>query len=109
MAATLPLSTAMGSMPREHIAQGGDPADQPGILARGLPACLPPARQLATALQAYWGRPAQQQTDQLELAKAAAARSCANLGCANLGGEGGPAAGEGADCKRCRCVGLVWR
>ncbi len=70
---------------------------------------MPIARQLATALQAYWGRPTQQQADQLELAKAAAARSCAYLGCANLGGEGGPAAGEGAGSKRCRCVGLVWR
>ena len=39
---------------------------------------------------------------QLELAQAAAARSCAYLCCANLGGECGPAAGEGVGNRRCR-------
>ena len=38
---------------------------------------------------------------QLQLAQAAAARSCAYLRCTNLGGEGGPAAGQGIDSQRC--------
>ena len=63
---------------------------------------LPPARELAAALQAWWQRPEQQQQSQLEAAQAAARRSCAYLRCANLGGQGGPAAGEGVGSMRCR-------
>ena len=39
---------------------------------------------------------------QLELAQAAAARSCAYLCCTNLRGEGGAAARQGAGSQRCR-------
>ncbi len=63
---------------------------------------LPPARRAATALLAWWRRPEAQQAAALELAQAAAARSCVYLRCANLGGEGGPAAGQGAGSQRCR-------
>ena len=63
---------------------------------------LPPAHQLAGAVQALWQRPEAQQEQQLEAAQAAATRSCAYLRCANLGGEGGPAGGEGVGSKRCR-------
>ena len=70
-------------------------------------AWLPPARQLATALLAWWRRPEEQQAA-LELAQAAAARSCAYLRCANLRGEGGPAAGQGIGSQRCRCAGERW-
>lgn len=71
-------------------------------------AWLPPARQLATALLAWWRRPEEQQAAALELAQAAAARSCAYLRCANLRGEGGPAAGQGVGSQRCRCAGERW-
>ena len=67
---------------------------------------LPLVRSLATALLEYWRRPEAAEAGQLELAQAAAARSCAYLRCANLECEGGPAAGEGTGAKRCRWVGL---
>jgi hypothetical protein len=46
--------------------------------------------------------------DELELAQVAATRSCAYLRCANLTGEGGPAAGQGADCQRCSKCRAAW-
>lgn len=63
---------------------------------------LPLLRSLAAALLEHWRRPEAAEAGQLELAQAAAARSCAYLGCANVGFEGGPAAGEGAGAKCCR-------
>ena len=69
---------------------------------------LPPATRLAAALLQHWRRPEQQQEDALALAQAAAARSCAYLRCANVGGEGGPAAGEGAGSARCSACRSVW-
>ncbi|PRW59882.1 hypothetical protein C2E21_2002 [Chlorella sorokiniana] len=68
---------------------------------------LPPARRLAAALLDWWRRPEAQPAAALELAQAAAARSCAYLRCANLGGEGGPAAGQGAGSQRCRVGGIA--
>ena len=68
---------------------------------------LPPFRHLAAALLAWWRRPEAQSAAALELAQAAAARSCAYLRCANLGGEGGPAAGRGAGSQRCRWAGAI--
>ncbi len=61
---------------------------------------LPQAAQpAAVAVQHLTPAP---EAAQLELAQAAAARSCAYLCCANLGGEGGPAAGQGVGSMRCR-------
>ena len=68
-----------------------------------LQCAVPAAKGLAAALLEWWRRPAAQQVAALELAQAAAYRSCAYLRCANLGGEGGPAAGEGLGSLRCRC------
>ena len=46
--------------------------------------------------------PDQAATSQLELAQAAAARSCADLRCSSVqGAADGPAAGSGAGSKRC--------
>ena len=59
------------------------------------------AAALARLLQQYWQLPEQQAAARLELAQAAASRSCAYLACANLGGSGGPAAGEGEGSKKC--------
>ncbi len=68
-------------------------------------------RQLATQVLPQTAQPAalavqhltpDPEAAQLELAQAAAARSCAYLCCANLGGEGGPAAGQGVGSMRCR-------
>ena len=100
-AAHTQLADALHRSLPHMLAGRGREADMPRV-ARGLKACLPAACRLATALQAWWGRPSQQQADQLEVATAAAVRSCAYLRCANLGGEGGPAAGAGAGSKRCR-------
>ena len=65
-------------------------------------AVVQPAADLARLLQQYWQLPEQQAAARLELAQAAATRSCAYLVCANLGGSGGPAAGEGEGSKKCR-------
>ncbi|KAI3433853.1 hypothetical protein D9Q98_003656 [Chlorella vulgaris] len=46
--------------------------------------------------------------DALDLAQAAATRSCAYLRCANLAGEGGPAARQGAGSKRCSKCRVAW-
>ncbi len=69
-----------------------------------LPAALRLGTPLAAALLDWWRRPEAQQAAALELAQAAARRSCAYLRCGNLGGEGGPAAGEGVGSQRCRWV-----
>ena len=63
-------------------------------------------RQAAALMQQYYALPAVAAERQLAVAQAAAGRSCAYLRCANLGGEGGPAAGQGAGSMRCRWVGL---
>ncbi len=65
---------------------------------------LPAMSHLADLMQQYYALPAVEAERQLALAQAAAGRSCAYLRCTNLGGEGGPAAGQGAGSMRCRCV-----
>ncbi|EFN52671.1 hypothetical protein CHLNCDRAFT_138631 [Chlorella variabilis] len=64
--------------------------------------------ELAATLLEHWARPEQQQQDALQLAQAAAARSCAYLRCSNVGGEGGPAAGQGGGSQRCGACRAVW-
>ena len=63
---------------------------------------LQQAADLAALMQQYYALPAVAAERQLAVAQAAAGRSCAYLRCANLGGEGGPAAGQGAGSMRCR-------
>ncbi len=64
--------------------------------------------QLAAAvMQQYHALPEVESKRRFAVAQAAAGRSCAYLRCANLGGEGGPAAGQGAGSMRCRWVGEV--
>ena len=87
-------------------------------MLRGLEAfvssCLPAEGReggsglLAVLLQQYWALPEQQQMAQLELAQAAAGRSCAYLRCANVAGLGGPATGDGLGSKRCSKCRAVW-
>jgi hypothetical protein len=62
------------------------------------------AAQIAEVCEA--GEGAAQQ--ELKLAWAVTTRSCAYLACANLAGEGGPAAGEGIESKRCTGCKLAW-
>ncbi|KAI7844407.1 hypothetical protein COHA_002001 [Chlorella ohadii] len=72
---------------------------------------LPAAARLADLLRQWWQpamQPERHKEAQLALAQAAATRSCAYLHCANLGGEGGPAAGQGAGSKRCSACHTVW-
>jgi hypothetical protein len=78
-----------------------------GWLLSPLKRCLPAACQLATAMLDFWRQGEAAAAEQLQLAQAAAARSCAFLRCANLGLEGGPAAGQGEGslkCSACRAV-----
>ena len=69
---------------------------------------LPIVRELAQAMEAWWQLPAQRAALALEVAQAAAARSCAYLRCANLGGQGGPAAGQGVGSLKCSACRAVW-
>ncbi|KAL4440131.1 hypothetical protein ABPG75_003132 [Micractinium tetrahymenae] len=62
----------------------------------------------AGALQRFWALPEQQAEASMQLARAAAARSCANLRCPNLGLGGSPGAGEGRGCMRCSGCRTVW-
>lgn len=62
---------------------------------------LPAAKRVAEVLLEYWQLPQQAAAAQVELAQAAACRSCSYLRCSNAALHGGPAAGEGAGCKRC--------
>ena len=97
----------------EHImytAVDAAPLENLELTFRYLPVVMPRFVELAQLLLAWWRRPEAQPAAALEAAQAAAARSCAYLRCANLGGEGGPAAGQGAGSQRCRwAAGIVGR
>ncbi|KAL4440126.1 hypothetical protein ABPG75_003127 [Micractinium tetrahymenae] len=69
---------------------------------------LPTMLRLGAAMQRWCDTPRFQAAARLELARAAAARSCADLRCPNVGLEGGPGAGEGRGCKRCSGCRAVW-
>jgi hypothetical protein len=69
---------------------------------------LPAAEALAQQLWQHWHRPGQEAAARLELAAAAAVRSCAYVRCAQLSAQGGPAAGEGVGSKRCSGCKAVW-
>lgn len=69
---------------------------------------LPAAEAAAAALHRRWALPCYVAAEWHELARAAAARSCANLRFPNVSLEGGPDAGEGVGCKRCGGCGAVW-
>ena len=77
-------------------------------LAAAFQRVLRAAAQLADLLLQCWALPAQAAEMRLELAQAAATRSCAYLGCSNLGLKGGPAAGEGAGSLKCAGCRSVW-
>ena len=115
--AAAPCSTDSERQLAHHIAEHRDAiisatnglhqAFSPGQVVEQLQAVVHHTVQLGHALLAWWNRPEAQPEQQLELAQAAAARSCAYLRCGNLGGEGGPAAGQGVGSMRCRWV--DWR
>lgn len=63
---------------------------------------LPAAERMAAVLKQHEALPELAQARQLELARAAAGRSCAFLCCSNLQAGGGPAAGQGTGRMRCR-------
>ena len=85
---------------RHWLARAALPADSWSFAT--VQEALDPAKELASALFDWWQRPETQQEQQLEVAQAAARRSCAYLGCSNLGGIYGPAAGQGEGSQRCR-------
>ena len=101
--AALKIDSA-ANVPEQQAVLGGSSAAglSPVQVASQL---LPHAADLAALMQQYYALPAVEAETQLALAQAAARRSCAYLRCANLGGEGGPAAGQGAGSMRCRSVG----
>jgi hypothetical protein len=62
-------------------------------------------RQVAALVEAYYQQPEQRAAAALELAPAAATRSCANLWCPNVGSEGREAEGRpNQRCLACRAV-----
>lgn len=69
--------------------------------AQGLRRLVAPAADLAFLLHRFQALPEQRAGAQLNLAKAAAARSCAYLRCSQVECGGGPAAGEGSSSKKC--------
>lgn len=95
-------ASVQAALERVEAARRAGPGRQHVVFA--LRWALPGMCTLAVALEKLWERPEQQ----LYVARAAAARSCAYLHCANLGAEGGPAAGAGG--KKCRwgAGGQVW-
>ncbi|PRW60239.1 Zinc finger domain-containing MYND finger domain [Chlorella sorokiniana] len=67
-----------------------------------------PAAQLGGLLVQMSRSPALEKEQQLDLARAAATRSCAYLRCANVAGQGGAAAGQGVGSMRCSACRAVW-
>ena len=66
---------------------------------------LKPAGQVAALVEAYYQQPEQRAAAVLELAQAAATRSCANLRCPNVAGQGREAEGRrNQRCSACRAV-----
>ena len=86
------------------------------LLEAGTPQAAPHLRQAlaetaelaALLLRCLEALPEAQAAAQLELAQAAAARSCANLACAQLELPGGPAAGQGEHSRRCSGCRAAW-
>ena len=85
-----------------------NPAEHFRLLLGSPAQVLPAAAAAAELLQQHWAEPEQVAAARLELARAAATRSCAYLGCANLGGEGGPDAGQRPGSQRCSACRAVW-
>ncbi|PRW20905.1 hypothetical protein C2E21_8584 [Chlorella sorokiniana] len=89
-----------------RLQDGNDACGVPELLSR-----LPAAAKLADLLH-EWLQPAMQperhKAARLQLAQAAATRSCAYLHCTNVGGEGGSAAGQGVGSMRCSACRAVW-
>jgi hypothetical protein len=66
---------------------------------------LEPAERVAALVEAFYQQPEQRAATALELARAAATRSCANLQCPNVGGEGREAEGRvNQRCSACRAL-----
>ena len=103
------LDTAAARSLVEQLSDELQFSPQPDALHAVLDCLLPVARPLEAALQQWWELPSQAAAGEAaELARAAAARCCANLRCPNLGAAGGAAAGQGAGAKRCRGSRAVW-
>lgn len=99
--ASLKLLVVFRSLDRELQAAGPDLS----TIAAAYQPLLRATADLAARLLEAWATAEQQAAQQLELAQAAATRSCTHLRCANLGGEGGPYAGQGVGSMRCRWAG----
>ena len=70
--------------------------------AQWLQEVLPAAERAAAVVKRHQALPELAQARQLEVARAAAGRSCAYLCCSNLQAGGGPAAGKGEGSLQCR-------
>lgn len=89
-------------LPQESDLTGMSAQEMLLLRHRMPPQLLQQAAHAAALMQQYHALPGVAAERQLALAQAAAGRSCAYLRCAHLGGEGGPAAGQGAGSQRCR-------
>lgn len=82
---------------------GGSAEDAaPGDFARHLQQLLPAAERTAAVVQQNQALLQQAHAAQLDLACAAAGRSCAHLRCPDVQAGGGAFAGQGVGSKRCR-------
>ena len=96
------VAAAFGTLRHQLAFLLAMPPTTPAVRCQMLRQLLPAAEQAAAAFDAFCQQPSQQAAAQLELARAAAGRSCAYLRCRNVQAEGGAMAGEGAGSMRCR-------
>jgi hypothetical protein len=82
-----------------------EPTDEAAQLCERL---VQPALALAELAQQAWQATGLAEAARLEVAQAAATRSCAYLACANLGAEGATEAGEGGGSKKCSGCRVAW-
>ena len=86
----------------QQLALASIVSSSPMQMAEWLQELVPAAERAAAVVKRHQGLPELAQARQLELARAAAGRSCAYLHCSNLQAGGGPAAGQGEGSLRCR-------
>lgn len=111
VAGSTPGGTAPPALLEEAAAAAGELEQQlggsaddaaPGEFARHLQQLLPVAERAGAVMQQHQALPQQAHAAQLDLASAAAGRSCAHLRCHNVQAGGGAFAGQGVCSKRCR-------
>lgn len=89
----------------QHLSLAGALSAVPGERAQRLQQALPAVERVAAVVRQHQALRELARARQLELARAAAGRSCAHFCCSNLQARGGPAAKRGTGNLLCRLVG----